>query len=107
MNETITFRIGGKVMSTIEGSELYYDAVKYDGGSQGAQDAYVALNATGATRMGKGWSYLVTTTRAGAETIEGYCRVVGETFASETEAETRYEGVCLLEVADRIRGKLS
>lgn len=103
---TVTFPISGKAFGVIEGSEIYYNPVKYDGGSQGARDAYEALQHPLGRPRGKGWTYLVTTTPEGAATIEHYCRTVGETFAMETEAETRADGRALLVVADRIAALL-
>lgn len=102
----LTIRISGKAMSTIEGSELSSDAVKYDGGTQGAHDALEGLRAARGHRQGKGLTYEVDVTPEGAAVIEDYCRTVGETFASETEAETRTEGRTLLKVADRIAAQL-
>lgn len=99
-------RLSAQAFSTIQGSELYYDAGRYDGGSEGAQDARAGLRAATGRRVGKGYSYLVDTTRAGAETILDYCETVGSTFASPVnEAETRAEGRALLRVAARIRGQ--
>lgn len=106
MQDTFTFAVSGKAFSTIEGSELYWSPERYDGNSQGAQDAYTGLRESETRRIGKGLSYRVTTTRAGAETIEDYCRTVGETFAYETEPETRADSRALLVVADRIAAML-
>jgi hypothetical protein len=103
----LTIRISGKAMSTIEGSELNYDPVKYDGGSQGARDAHAALAAARGRRQGKGWTYELDVTPAGADILEDYCRTVGVTFADETEAETRADGRALLVVADRINAQLA
>lgn len=100
------FTVSGTAMSTMEGSELMSDAVKYDGGTPGAHDALAALRAAPSRPAGKGRTYKVHVTRDGAEVIEDYCRTVGETFAYETEPETRAEGRALLKVADRIRGLL-
>lgn len=104
---TVTFPVSGKAMSTIEGSEIYYDPVKYDGGSDGARAAYAALHHAPGRRSGRGWTYTVTTTIEGAVCIEHYCRVVGETFAFETETDLRAEGRALLTVADRIMNELA
>lgn len=94
-------------MSVISGSEIYYDAVKYDGGSNGACDALAAFRDAKIRRSGKGFSTIVTTSRDGAETILDYCETVGVTFAGETEPETRADARALLAVAERIRRELS
>jgi hypothetical protein len=101
---TVAFRMSGTAFSTVQGSELYSNAVNYDGGSQGAQDAGDALRHATAVRAGRGVSYTVITTRAGAEVIREYCLVVGSTFVEDggAEPETRAEGRALLKVAARI-----
>jgi hypothetical protein len=103
----VTFRVPGRAMSTIEGSELSLNPVKYDGGSQGAYDAKVALDNAHGGYLGNGISYRVTATRAGADTIADYCETVGSTFAMESEAEIRSEGRALLVTAERIRKALA
>lgn len=109
MNATarVGFRVSGVSMSTIEGSELYSSPQRYDGGTQGAKDIHMALHTARRSRRGKGWSYFLTTTREGAQTLENYCRTVGETFAGETEPETRAEGRALLATADQITKALA
>lgn len=102
MTEALTFRVSGSAMSTMQGSELTNNPVAYDGGSRGARDAYESLTHAHGKPCGKGWTYTVTTTRDGAAVIEDYCRTVGETFAMETEPETKAEGRALLLVADRV-----
>ncbi len=105
---TISFAVSGTAMSGIEGSEIYHDPKKYDDDSQGARDAYAALRGAKARRVGKGVSYTVTTTEAGAETIKEFCLDVGSGFVSGgTDAETRAEGRALLAVADRIQNLLA
>jgi hypothetical protein len=94
--------ISAQAMSTIEGSEIYYDPVKYDGGSQGAVDAQKAFRNAEAVKFGRGTSYVVLTTEEGAKTIADYCQTVGETFAGETEAKTKRDGRVLLTAARRI-----
>ena len=105
--EEITFHISGTAMSVIDGSELSSDAVKYDGGSKGAHDALAALTDSTCVRRGRGHSYIVSATRDGADTIRDYCRTVGETFAFETETETRRDGAALLKVATKLDELLS
>lgn len=103
-----TFAVSGMAMSVIDGSEIYSNPVNYDGGSQGAKDAMDGLRSAEVRRVGKGRSYRVTTTREGAETIEDYCRTVGESFLGGTDddPETRADGRALIIVADRIRALL-
>lgn len=103
----LTFRVSGKAMLIMDGSELTNDPVKYDGGSVGAHDAYAALSASQPSRRGKGTSYLVTATPEGAEVISDYCWVVGSTFVYETEAETRADGRALIKVHDQIKALLA
>lgn len=104
MTTTIEFRISGKAMSTIEGSEIFYSPEKYDGGSQGARDAFHALRNMKHQRRGKGISYLVSTTPEGADAILDYCETVGSTFVGGgVDPEAAADGRALLEVADRIR----
>lgn len=103
---TLSVRISGAAMSTIEGSELYYDAVKYAGASSpdlpAAEEAVAGLRASERRRAGKGWSYVAELSPAAAAVVEHYCRTVGETFAEESEPDIRAEGRALLVVADRI-----
>lgn len=109
-DELVGFTISGKAMSVIEGSELSSDAVKYDGGTQGAHDALHALKGALMVRKGRGRQYVVATTRAGAETIRDYCLTVGSTFVDEPgtdQAEVRADGRALLDVAKRIRSELA
>lgn len=103
---TIRFRISGKSMFTIDGSSISLDPVQYDGGSRGARDAFEALTAARPRRAGRGTSYVVETTREGADTIRDYCSTVGETFAGETDPETRADGRALLATAERIAAAL-
>lgn len=98
--------ISGQAMSVLEASELTSSPTKYDGGSDGARQAYTALLFAHSRPAGKGRTYIVEVERAGAETIEDYCRTVGEAFAGEGDPETRADGRALLIVADRIRGLL-
>lgn len=102
----VTFPISETAFPIIQGSEIYSRPEKYDGGSQAAKDACAALQAAHRRRVGKGYSYAVSATRAGAEIIEDYCRTVGETFAFETEPETRSDGRALLKAAEKIAGML-
>jgi hypothetical protein len=95
-------RISGEAMLMIDGSELSNSPEKYDGGSIGAQDAFNSLRTTKARKAGKGWTYEVETSEAGARCIEDYCRTVGETFTGEPDPETRATGRALLKVADNI-----
>lgn len=106
MDGMIMFRIGGKAMSIIDGSELANDPVRYDGGTKGSQDAYAALDAAYGHPMGRGWSYVITTTREGAEVIENYCRTVGETFAFGADPDAKTDSRALLKVAEAIRTRL-
>jgi hypothetical protein len=103
----VEFNVSGQAWSVIEGSEIVLDAVRYDGGSQGAQDALRDLNAAEWQKVGHGKSLLVRTTVEGARCIERYCRTVGETFAYESEADTKSDDRALLIVADRIVSKLA
>lgn len=98
-----TFRISGAAMSCIEGSELYQRPERYDQG-QGSLDASAALRAATPNRRGRGYSYEVTVSEAGADVLRDYCQTVGETFAAAGpfEDETRREGRALLKVAQSI-----
>ncbi len=100
---TVRFGISGKAMVTIQGSEIFYDPVKYDGGTPGARDIYTALRGAVHRRNGRGFVYTVTTTRAGAETLQAYCWTVGTTFLMETDPETRADGRALVKVHDTIK----
>lgn len=103
----VTFRISGKAMVVIEGSEIYYSPEKYDGGTQGAQDAFTALRSATVRRAGRGRSYIVTTTIAGADTIADYCETVGSTFVGfDGDPEAKADGRALLAVAERIKALL-
>lgn len=95
----VTFTIGNRSWSVITGSEIYYDAERYDHGSPGAVDAVAALNV--AARRAHG--YIVAVSPAGAETIADYCATVGATFMQETETDTRRDGRALLATAAAIR----
>lgn len=101
-----TVRISGVAMSTIQGSELYCNAVRYAGADSpdlpAVEEAVAGLQAAERRRAGKGWSYVADLSPAAAAVVEHYCRTVGETFAEESEPETRAEGRALLVVADRI-----
>lgn len=108
MSNDINFRVPGQVMTVFQGSEISINPVNYDGGSQGAVDAVASLKAATGTRQGRGISYLVQTTRAGAETIRHYCVTVGETWTdSNEEPETKADGRALLRVAARIKEALA
>ncbi len=102
----ISFAVSGAAMGAIEGSEIYLDPKKYDDNSQGAQDAHTALRAAVGRRVGKGVSYTVTTTRAGALSILEFCADVGSTYLSNGDSDTRAEGRALVAVADRIEKAL-
>jgi hypothetical protein len=105
--QNLTIKVSGQAMGVIEGSEIYYSPDRYDGGTQGAHDAYLALRAAKVQRAGRGRSYTITTTRAGAAVLLDYCATVGETFAQgDVDADTRAEGRALLLVAGRIRAAL-
>lgn len=104
--QPLTIRIGGAAMSTMQGSEITSDPVAYDGGSKGARDAYEALTHATGRRAGRGWTYTTETSADGAAVIADYCRTVGETFAAESELETKAEGRALLIVAERIEEQL-
>lgn len=107
MTELVTFRISGKAMSVIEGSELSCDPVKYDGGSNGAHTAYQALSSCSWQRRGKGLSYTVTVHPDGAEVIRDYCQTVGETFTGGgCDPEAAADGRALLKVAEAIEAVL-
>jgi hypothetical protein len=103
----ITLKISSEAMSTIEGSAISNDPVAYDGGSQEARDAEAGLRFATKKKFGRGFTYLVETTPAGAECIADYCEVVGETFAGGSEADTRREGRALLTAARRIREQVA
>jgi hypothetical protein len=92
-------------MLVIQGSELSIDPVKYDGGSQGARDAFNAVTSARVRTNGRGRLYTVTTTRAGAEIILDYCDTVGSTFLG-AEPDERADGRALLRVAATIRHAL-
>jgi hypothetical protein len=99
----ITLRISSEAMGVIEGSAVSSDPVAYDGGSQEARDAAEGLSGATRKKFGRGHTYEVETTPAGAECIADYCEVVGETYAGEADAGTRREGRALLTAARRIR----
>lgn len=104
----IKVRISGTAMSTIEGSEINYDPVKYDGGSPGARAAHAALHGEIIhRRAGKGTSYLLAATVPGAATLYAYFTQQGETYLTESEADIRAEGRACLKVAEGIAKTLS
>jgi hypothetical protein len=102
----VTIRVSGKAMSTITGSDLYQRPETYtsptDPDHAAAVRAGIALNAAHGRPAGKGWTYVVELDVAAAEIVRDYCTTVGETFASESEPETRADGRALLVVAERI-----
>jgi hypothetical protein len=107
---TVTFRMPGKAMGVVEGSELYqrphlYTLPDNHERYQAAIRAGEALRLATGHKNGHGWSYAVTCDPAAAEVIRGYCLTVGETFASQggyDQAETRADGRALLLTAERI-----
>lgn len=104
----ITVRVSGTAMSTVEGSEIYYDPVKYDGGSPGAVAAHAALRGECTSRKaGKGTSYALTATLPGAATLHAYFAQQGETYLTESEADIRAEGRACLRVAEGIAKSLA
>lgn len=96
-----TFRISGAAMGMIEGSELYQRPERYAPG-QGPLDANAALHAAFGRRQGKGWSYEVTVSEAGAQVIRDYCQTVGETLGMERDEHARREARALLVVVGNI-----
>ncbi len=106
----LTVRISGVAMSTIQGSSLYQQPETYaspaDADYDDALRCGVALQHVAARRSGKGWTHTVELDHGAARILEGYCRTVGETFASESEPDIRAEGRALLVVADRIARQL-
>lgn len=107
----VTVRVSGKSMSTIEGSELYQSPELYtsptDADHAAAIRAGIALNAAHGRRAGRGWTYVVELDVAAAEIVRGYCATVGETFAMESEPDTRADGRALLATADGIAAAIA
>lgn len=103
---SLSVRISGVAMSTIEGSSLYQEPENYaartDPDYPDALRAGAALQSADRRRAGRGWSYVAELDPDAARVVEGYCRTVGETFANDSEPDTRAEGRALLVVADRI-----
>jgi hypothetical protein len=99
----LTLKISAQAMSFIEGSSISNDPVEYDGGSPAAVDAAKALSGATRKKFGRGYTYEVETTPEGAALIAEFCRLNGDLFAAEEEAETKREGRVLLTAAKRIR----
>jgi hypothetical protein len=107
-DKMIKFNVSGQSMTIMEGSEITINPVHYDGGSQGARDAFEALKHPDRKRVGRGITYVVETTRAGAETIKDYCETVGESFiGGADDPEVRADGRALLRTAKIIERELA
>lgn len=107
--QLFTFPISGKAWSVMEGSEISTDAQKYDNGSKGAVDAVAALRSMTGRKIGRGVSYVCTTTREGAETIADYCDTVGGSFTGSDvdDADVKNDGRALLKVSEAIKAALA
>lgn len=103
----IRFAVSGQTMGIIEGSSLYSSPEDYDADEQGALEACEALHTANRIKRFSGHSYVVTTTRAGAEVILDYCETVADTWASESELELRIDARALRMTAIRIRTALA
>lgn len=104
----VKFRVSGKAMGIMEGSELTISPEKYNGGTPGAVDAFNALKGSLRRRMGKGYSYTVTTTVAGAQVIADYCWTVSTAYLhGSSDPEVRDDGRALARVEEAIRAALS
>jgi hypothetical protein len=110
VTETITYRISGTAMATIEGSELYQRPHLYTSEADPSYAASLragkALQQAESRRFGRGRSYLVTSDRAAADVIADYFETVGASFAGQMDLDTRAEGRALLSAAARIREAL-
>lgn len=96
-----TFKVAGQAMAALKQSDLG----KYH--SPGAHDAQEALRTATSYTAGHGRTYIVTTTRAGAECLLEYCQRVGVELANVYgHPETRSEGRALLNAAYRIERAL-
>ena len=101
-------RLSGVVMGEIEGSELYYDPAKYNGGTAAAVEAHTAIRGAIKRRQGRGWTYLIDVSREAAAVIIEYCSTVGGTLAMfSTDPADRSAGRALLRAARKIETQLN
>ena len=90
-HELLAFPIGGIAWEVIQGSELSISAQTYDGGSEGAVDALAALQGAHRRKRGKGYSYELRATVAGATCLADYLWTMAEVYA-HGDADARKEG---------------